>query len=123
MTKQTNYKLKDIEEIISEMDTVDNAYVNITINDTMQLIVDTLCVNIPELNIDLREAEIYIWDNDTHEYELDFNITVLYKANSPIDEWLYYEQDGFVVTLANWLQGELTLTTIEQLNCNICKEI
>ena len=35
-------------------------------------------------------------------------------------DWLYYEQDGFVITLANYLHGKMEISRIEQLSCFIC---
>ena len=34
-------------------------------------------------------------------------------------EWFYYEQDGMVVTLGNWLNGRLSCEQIEQLWCEL----
>ena len=38
------------------------------------------------------------------------------QASFPADS-LYYEQDGMVVTLGNWLNGRLSCEQIEQLWC------
>ena len=47
----------------------------------------------------------------------DFDIIVLYEGELEADMWIYYEQDGFVVAFANWLNGRLTLSDIESLEC------
>ena len=47
----------------------------------------------------------------------DFDVTVLYEDELMTDEWIYYEQDGFTVTLANWLNGRLPISNIETLEC------
>ena len=39
--------------------------------------------------------------------------------NIETQEWLYYEQDGMVVTLGNWLKGRLSCEQIEQLWCEL----
>ena len=44
----------------------------------------------------------------------DFDVTVVYEGNIESQEWLYYEQDGFVVTLGNWLNGRMSGGQIEQ---------
>lgn len=49
----------------------------------------------------------------------DFAVTVVYEGDIESKEWLYYEQDGFVTTLANWLNGRLPVEQIEQLRCEI----
>jgi hypothetical protein len=40
------------------------------------------------------------------------------QASFPADS-LYYEQDGFAITLANWLNGRLPMEQIEQLWCEL----
>ena len=35
-------------------------------------------------------------------------------------EWLYYEQDGFEITLANYHSGKLTMEAVLELSCLIC---
>ena len=40
------------------------------------------------------------------------------QASFPADS-LYYEQDGMVVTLGNWLNGRLSCEQIEQLWCEL----
>ena len=41
------------------------------------------------------------------------------EGNIETQEWLYYEQDGMVVTLGNWLNGRLSCEQIEQLWCEL----
>ena len=40
-------------------------------------------------------------------------------VESLTQDWLYYEQDGMVVTLGNWLNGRLSCEQIEQLWCEL----
>ena len=47
----------------------------------------------------------------------DFDVTVLYEEELAADKCIYYEQDGFAVTLANWLNGRLPISNIEALEC------
>ena len=49
----------------------------------------------------------------------DFDVTIVYEGNIETQEWLYYEQDGMVVTLGNWLNGRLSCEQIEQLWCDL----
>ena len=49
----------------------------------------------------------------------DFDVTIVYEGNIETQEWLYYEQDGMVVTLGNWLHGRLSCEQIEQLWCEL----
>ena len=34
--------------------------------------------------------------------------------------WLYYEQDSFEITLANYYSGKLPLESVSELSCFIC---
>lgn len=45
--------------------------------------------------------------------------SIVYEGNIETQEWLYYEQDGMVVTLGNWLNGRLSCEQIEQLWCEL----
>ena len=35
-------------------------------------------------------------------------------------EWLYYEQDGFEITLANYRNGKMAMEAVSELSCFIC---
>ena len=82
-------------------------------------------------------ASIELWN----ERMPDFDVTIVYEGNIetgysrsdasvvnesgesmqasfPADS-LYYEQDGMVVTLGNWLNGRLSCEQIEQLWCEL----
>ena len=52
-------------------------------------------------------------DSTTVIKNMEFLVKELHK------EWLYYEQDGMVVTLGNWLNGRLSCEQIEQLWCEL----
>ena len=49
----------------------------------------------------------------------DFDVTVVYEGNIESQEWLYYEQDGFVVTLGNWLNGRMSGGQIESFGVSL----
>ncbi len=82
-------------------------------------------------------ASIELWN----ERMPDFDVTIVYEGNIetgysrsdasvvnesgesmqasfPADS-LYYEQDGMVVTLGNWINGRLSCEQIEQLWCEL----
>ena len=35
-------------------------------------------------------------------------------------KWIYYEQDGFEITLANYFSGKMAMEAISELSCSIC---
>ena len=88
----------------------------------------------------LRIGVACAFDEEAGMFMPDFDVTVLYEdeltadnhsrigdsvvktsgestqASFPADI-LYYEQDGFTVTLENWLNGRLPISNIETLEC------
>ncbi|MGB4660312.1 MAG: hypothetical protein WBI07_14130 [Mobilitalea sp.] len=136
-----NYILYEVEEAISEMDLSEVEDDIAETEEDMQLVISGWYVHIPELNLNLREGVVCIWEEDEKLFMPDFVVTVIYEGdmegkyarNRDFDgnelgestqafipmEWLYYEQDGFVVTLANWLNGRLPVEEIEQLRCEL----
>lgn len=113
------YRLYEVEEAIAEMDTLDVEDDIAETDEDMQLVISGWYVIIPELNLYLREGLVCIWDEEEKMFMPDFAVTVVYEGDIESKEWLYYEQDGFVVTLANWLNGRLPVEQIEQLRCEI----
>ena len=60
-----------------------------------------------------------MYDEEAGMYMPDFDVTVLYENELADDMWLYFEQDGFCVTLGNWLNGRLSMGEIESLECHL----
>ena len=114
-----NYRIYEVEEVISEMDLSEVEDDIAETDEDMQLVISGWHVHIPELNLNLREGVVCIWDEDEEMFMPDLAVTVIYEGDIENKEWLYYEQDGFVVTLANWLNGRLPVEQIEQLKCEI----
>ena len=52
-------------------------------------------------------------------YMPDFSVTVVYESDSDNTDYIYYERDGFVITMASWLNGRLSIDEVEQLKCEI----
>jgi hypothetical protein len=109
--------------------------------DEIQLVVSGWSVYVESLNLSLREGVVCIWDEEEEMFLPDYSVTVVYEGNIetgdsrsgasvvnesgesmqasfPADS-LYYEQDGFAITLANWLNGRLPMEQIEQLWCEL----
>lgn len=113
------YRLWEVEEMIAEMDMseVDD---DIAENDEdTQIVISGWYVYLSELNLKLHEGIVGIWDEEMKGYMPDFAVTVVYEGDSDNTEYIYYEQDGFVTTIANWLNGRLSIGDIEQLKCEI----
>lgn len=114
-----NYRVYEVEEVISEMNLSEVADDIAETDEDMQLVISGWYVNIPELNLNLREGVVGIWDEEEKLFMPDFTVTVIYECEIESKEWLYYEKNGFVVTLENWLKGRLPAEQIGQLRCEV----
>lgn len=114
------YRLCDVEEAVSEMqELMDIADDIAEIDDDMQIVISGWSVYVESLNLTLRQGIACVWDEDEKMFMPDFDVTLVYEGNIESQEWLYYEQDGFVVTLGNWLNGRMSGGQIEQLWCEL----
>ena len=114
------YRLCDVEEAVSEMEELMDIADDIAeIDDDMQIVISGWSVYVESLNLTLRQGIACVWDEGERLFMPDFDVTVVYEGNIETQEWLYYEQDGMVVTLGNWLNGRLSCEQIEQLWCEL----
>lgn len=138
--KKLKYRLGELEEKLSELDFEDRCDEFVEVDENLRLVVSDWYVEVPSLALTFRMGVACVFDDEAEMYMPDFDITVLYEeelesdkhsriedsvvktsgestqASFPADI-LYYEQDVFVVTLANWLRSRLTLSDIESLEC------
>lgn len=114
------YRLGEIEEAVSEMEELMDIADDIAeIDDDMQIVISGWSVYVESLNLTLRQGIACVWDEGERLFMPDFDVTVVYEGNIDSQEWLYYEQDGFVVTLGNWLNGRMSGGQIEQIWCEL----
>lgn len=114
------YRLGEVEEILAEMEQLAEVPDDCLESDEdCQIVISGWQVHIPELGLNLHEGIYCNYDEEEGGYLPDFAITVVKEEGQ--DEWLYYEQDGFLITLANFLHGktELDLGQLGQLSCFI----
>lgn len=117
MESRKKYRLGDIEEVIFKMEFEDRCDEIVEIDDDLQLLISGWYVVIPSLSLTLRAGVACAFDEEVGMFMPDFDVTVLYEDELTADKWIYYEQDGFTVTLANWLNGRLPISNIETLEC------
>lgn len=115
--KKLKYRLGELEEKLSELEFEDRCDEFVEVDENLLLVVSDWYVEIPSLALTFRMGVACVFDEEAQMYMPDFDITVLYEGELGADKWIYYEQDGFVVTLANWLTSRLTLSDIESLEC------
>ena len=61
-------------------------------------------VQIPDLGIQLHQGLLYSRGWGSSDYEVDAAITVIREINSTsVDTFIYFEDDGFAVSLHNYL--------------------
>ena len=114
------YRLCDVEEAVSEMEELMDIADDIAeIDDDMQIVISGWSVYVESLNLTLRQGIACVWDEGERLFMPDFDVTIVYEGNIETQDWLYYEQDGMVVTLGNWLNGRLSCEQIEQLWCEL----
>lgn len=114
------YRLEEVEEIIAEMEQLAEVPDDCLESDEdYQIVISGWQVHIPELGLNLHEGIYCNYDEEEGGYLPDFAITVVKEEGQ--DEWLYFEQDGFLITLANFLHGktDLDLGQLGQLSCFI----
>ena len=57
---------------------------------------------------------VCVFDEEEKMYMPDFDVTVLYEGEVDAQNMALYEQDGIVITLANWLNGRMQIEAIER---------
>lgn len=114
-------RLHEAEEIVSEMDLFHVADDIMESDEDYQIVISGWWVYVPELNINLHEGVFCNYDEEEKEYLPDFVITVIMEAEQEKEGgWLYYEQDGFEITLANYFGGRMGMDAVSELSCLIC---
>lgn len=123
-TMRRRFRLVEVEEAIAEMDLSEINDDLVETDEDMQLVISGWFVYIESLNMSLREGIVCIWDEEEQMFMPDFVVTVFYEGNIETREiaagdWMYFEQDGFTVSLGNWLNRRLSMNEIEQLWCEL----
>lgn len=111
------YRIGEIEEVLAEMDFSDVDDDIAEIDKDFMIQVSGWYLVIPSLGITVREGVACVFDEEEKMFMPDFDVTVLYEGEVDSGSWMYYEQDGIVITLANWLNGRMQIEAIERLEC------
>lgn len=119
MKNKTKYRLGEVEEAVSEMEFEDRCDEIVEVDDDLQLLISGWYVFIPSMSLYLRAGVACVFDEEAGMYMPDFDVTVLYEEELDTEQWIYYEQDGFVITLGNWLNGRLPISNIETIECHL----
>lgn len=79
------------------------------------IFVSELLVKVPELKLELREGYSGLYQEDEEAYMPDFSLTALYEEGASAEDFLMWEQDSPIVTLANYTHR--SMDELEQLKC------
>lgn len=112
-------RLKDAEEIISNMEL---SYIADAIAETeedTQVVVSEYYVLIPVLKLKLHVGILCNFDEDENMFMPDVAVTVVYEVDADRTEYIYFESDGMETTLYNFLGGKKSAGEIENLWCEI----
>ena len=112
-------KVGDVEEYIFESDICVDDVVLSKSEDSL-VVKSGYYAHVPELGFNVHDGMFYCRDDDG-EYMSDFAIAVICDeaADGP-EDCLYWEQDGFVVSLANYLHGQgRSIREISELACDL----
>ena len=107
---KTIYRLCTVEEAVNEMELYDVPDDIMESEDGYQIIISGWWVYIPESGVNLHEGIFCCYDAQEKAYLPDSAVTVIKKAEgeeTKEGDWLYYGQDGFVTTLADYLHGKM----------------
>lgn len=120
MQMDSRYKLGEIEDIVAEMEELFDIPNELVEGDEeYQIIRCGWWVHIPALDLCLHEGVFLVYDENEQEFMPDFSLTLIRENGQ--DGWLHYEQDGFVISLTNWLRGRHEISAIEDMECVLCK--
>lgn len=78
-------------------------------------------VKVAELHVYCKEGTYYLQDVADGGYEPDFDLILVYGFDGE-DNYLYWEQDGIAVTLANFFHGTYTIDQINAMHCELLAE-
>lgn len=110
-------KLSEIEDVAAEMEEL--LYVKNEIiqeeEKEYQISREGWWVEIPSLSLCLHEGVFLVYDEEEQEYLPDFSITIIRETGQ--EGWLYFEQDGMLVSLANFMAGKCSMEEIQNMEC------
>lgn len=123
-----NAKVSEVEDIIDEFYENDGAFdldddpIEIQKDENSIISLDGPEITIPDLDISLRTGTmLYKSDDEDEEYEPDWSLTIIYNMGGSPEKYLYYEQDGILTTLHNYLNmvKDKPNKDLSEMDCSI----
>ena len=114
-------EIDDALETLYETVEYDMYEVEINEFDNSVLAVTGIRILVPELKVSLRQGDVCVFDPDEEEYVPDFSVSIVYEQDETDPKtFLYWEQDGFQVTLFNFFHKDLiSMDALSKMKCII----
>ncbi len=117
--------VEELEDVFSEIydEGIEPDYYEVETDDfeNAMITVEGVRVIVPELKIYMRKGEVCTYDEDEETYMPDFSVSIIYDSEeTDPNKYLYWEQDGYQVTLFNFFSKEgKSLDELGQMKCLI----
>lgn len=110
-------KLDEAEDVVAEMEELQDLMDEVVEEEekVYQIRRESWWIEIPSLCLCLHEGMFLNYDEAEQEYLPDFSITIIRRIGQ--EGWLYFEQDGMLISLANFLSGRLRMEELCKLEC------
>lgn len=115
----TKCRLWEAEELISRMDLSEVEDDIAETEEDFQIAVSGYYVIIPDMNLQLHDGILCNWNEAEQMFMPDAGVTVIYEVGADRSEYIYFEQDGMVISLYNLMNGKICVSRIEKLWCEI----
>lgn len=94
-------KLSEVEANLERLEFCDDKAFVIEQTEEHLMVADSVYVHVIDLDLDLREGSSDVFDNSFKDYMTDFSFVGVFAHGS--HNYLYFENDGFCLTLHNRL--------------------
>lgn len=120
---EKEYALSEVEAAVASMEELAMMDDSVLEEDKdHQILMSAWHAYIPGLELDLHEGSWYSWDEAKRCFAADFSVTVIKEHGKA--GYLYWEQDGFLSAMANYMRQRFGLDAMDmkslgQLTCLI----
>lgn len=98
--------LKNLEDTMAEMrETLDAEPSKVEMSEECFSVTDGIYAEIPDIGLAVESGVVYQLYEDG-EYYPDWDVTFVFRIGDNPQNYLYYEQDGIVTTLHNYLSND-----------------
>lgn len=120
---EKEYALSEVEAAVASMEELAMLDDDVMEEDAShQILVSKWHAYVPGIGLDLHEGSWCAWDEEEGCFTADFSVTVIKEHGKA--GYLYWEQDGFLAAMANYMRQRFDLeamdmATLGQLMCLI----